>query len=128
MSVKVTSNGRSTLPQLHEKFEKVYLKYDKTEDGTAKVTAALVHDGIVHIGVSKFSNRTYNFSKTKGRAMALGRAELAANIFYGVETVRQSKEKRREELSFSIKATDQSSVDDIVTSFLGFKPKTTVNS
>lgn len=128
MSVKVTSNGRSTLPQLQEKFEKVYLKYERSEEGTAQVTAALVHDDVVHIGVSKFSNRTYNFSKTKGRAMALGRAELAANIFYGVETTRQSKEKRREELSFSIKATTDNAVDNIITAFLGIKPKTTVNS
>ena len=130
MSVKVTSNGRSTLPQLHEKFEKVYIKYDRNEDGTAKVTAALINDGVVHIGISKFSNRTYNFSKTKGRAMALGRAELAANVFYGVETSRSSKNARREELSFSVHSSSETTPTDIVTSFLGIqlKPKTTVNS
>ena len=130
MSVKVTSNGRSSFPELKEKFEKVYLKYDRNEDGTAKVTAAIVHDGIVHIGVSKFSNRTYNFSRTKGRAIALGRAELAANVFYGVESTRLSKASRREELSFSIQTSQGSreELDTVLTSFLGIKPKTTVNS
>lgn len=130
MSVKVTSNGRSSLPQLREKFEKVYLKYDRYEDGTAKVTAALVFDGVVHVGVSKFSNRTYNFSKTKGRAMALGRAELAANVYHGVETLRQSQNSRREELSFSILTSSANTTENILSSVLGFKlnQQTTVNS
>lgn len=130
MSVRVTSNGRSSIPQLQEKFEKVYLKYDRNEDGTAKVTAALVLDGVVHIGISKFSNRTFNFSKTKGRAMALGRAELAANVYYGTETLRYSQNKRREELSFSIQTSPANTVDNVLVSFLGFKLKTqtTVNS
>lgn len=128
MSVKVTSNGRSSLPQLREKFQKVYLKYDKNEDGTARVTAALVRDGVVHIGISKFSNRTYNFSKTKGRAMALGRAELAANVFYQTELARTSANSRREELSFSIKTSNtDTTVDDVIQSFFGIKFKTTVN-
>ena len=131
MSVRVTSNGRSTLPQLHEKFEKVYIKYDRAENGPATVTALLVNGGNVHVGVSKFSNRTFNFSKTKGRAMALGRAELAANIFNGTETIRESKNKRREELSFSIKTENQQQLQSTITSLTGIqfdKPETVTNS
>ena len=130
MSVKVTSNGRSTLPQLQEKFEKVYIKYDRVLDGPAKVTVLLINDGVAHVGVSKFSNRTFNFSKTKGRSMALGRAELAANIFYGIETVRNSKGKRREELSFSIQTSSQEELEGVITSLTGitFDEKETVTN
>ena len=131
MSVKVTSNGRSSLPVLQDKFEKVYLKYDRYENGTARTTAILVNDGLVHVGISKFSNRTYNFSRTKSRSMALGRAEHAANIFYGIESVRESKEKRREELSFSIQTSSQDEIEGVITSLTGItfdKPETITNS
>jgi hypothetical protein len=128
MSVKVTSNGRSTLSELQDKFNKVYIKYNKNQNGTATVIAALVSNNVVHIGISKFSNRTYNFSKSKGRAIALGRAELAYNIYKNIEFTRSSKHKRRQELSFSIMATSDNSVENIVDAFVGIKPKTTVNS
>jgi hypothetical protein len=131
MSFKVTSNGRSTLPELQEKFEKVYIKYDRSEDGTARTTAILVNDGVAHVGVSKFSNRTFNFSRTKGRSMALGRAELSANIFYGLETQRESKLKRREELSFSIQTNSQEELEGVITSITGItfdKKETVTNS
>ena len=119
MSGKVTGNGRQSYPELRKSFEKVHVKYDKHEDGTVRTTGILVRDGVVHVGVSLFSNRTYQFSKSKGRNMALGRAEHAANVFHGIETVRESKEKRREELSYSIISTEDKTVDAIITEFLG---------
>ena len=122
MSVKIKSNGRSTLPQLNEKFDKVIIKYDYDKDGTVKTTALLIDNddhGILHIGVSKFSNRTFNFSKSKGRIMALGRAELSYNIYNNIEAVRLSKDSRREELSYSISANEAHTTDDILKNSFG---------
>lgn len=118
MSVKVTSNGRLSYNELKAKFEKVFVTYTHNEDGTGRTTALLIQDGVVHVGVSKFSNRTYQFSKSKGRNMALGRAELAANVFHGVEETRESKINRREELSYSIQSTEDQTVDQIVSLYL----------
>lgn len=122
MSVKVKDNGRSTLPQLNEKFDKVIIKYDYDKDGTVKTTAFLVDNddhGVIHIGVSKFSNRTFNFSKSKGRVIALGRAELSFNIYNDVEAVRLSKDNRREELSYTINANEVHTTDDILKNHFG---------
>ena len=118
MSGKITSNGRRSYAELKKSFEKVFVKYDKNTDGTVRTTGLLVRDGVVHVGVSLFSNRTYQFSKSKGRNMALGRAEHAANVFHGVETTRESKDRRREELSYSIISTEEKPVDTIIAEFL----------
>lgn len=118
MSVKVTSNGRSSYNDLKSKFEKVFVTYQFNNDGTGRTTALLVQDGVVHVGVSKFSNRTYQFSKSKGRSMALGRAELAANVFHGVEETRLSKEGRREELSYSVQSSEEQTVENIVSLYI----------
>lgn len=121
MSVKVTNNGRSTYNQLKNSFERVFVTYQRNDDGTAKTTALLVQDGIVHVGVSKHSNRTYQFSKSKGRNMALGRAELAYNVFNETERPRNSKANRREELSYSIVSNENQTVDDILSLYINKK-------
>lgn len=115
----VEKNGRKNYSELKESFEKVIVKHEYQEGGRVRTTALLVQDGIVHVGISKFSNRGLTFSKSKGSQAALGRAELAANIMHGVETTRKSKAKRREELSYSVFSSDEQSVDDIITSFIG---------
>ena len=120
-TTKVSDNGRKSYPELKESFEKVIVKHQHFNGGTARTTAILVQDGIVHVGVSKYSNRTFQFSKSKGQNAALGRAEHSANVFHGVEKARVSKDKRREELSFSIVATEGNSVDDIIISLIGTK-------
>lgn len=116
MSGKITSNGRSSYPQLRSQFSKVFLSYRKSEDGSIKTTAFIVSENAVHVGVSLFSNRGDNFNKSRGRQMALGRAELAFNVYSGKETARSSK--RRQELTFTILASSEQSVDSIVESLL----------
>lgn len=114
----MTPSNRSTIQELRDNFDKVYIKYNTNTDNTRAATVLLVNDGVVHVGVSKFCNRDISYSKKKGRTMALGRAEHAANVFYGLESVRESKSKRREELSYSILSTDETTVDNIVNNFL----------
>lgn len=111
---KVTSNGRSTVPELKKTFKSVFLNYKKLEDGKIKTTAFLVTESAVHVGVSLFSNRGDQFNKSRGRQMALGRAEYAFNVFSGTESLRESHASRREELCFTINASEKQSVDDIV--------------
>lgn len=113
----ITKNGRKDYLTLKKSFERVIVKHEYGKGGTVRTTALLVQDGIVHVGVSKFSNRGLQFSKSKGSLTALGRAELAANILHGVEVVRKSKEKRREELSYSLISTNENTVDNILTGF-----------
>jgi hypothetical protein len=114
----VLKNGRKDYSELKKSFEKVLVQHEYQKGGTVRTTALLVQDGIVHVGVSKFSNRGNVFSKSKGSQAALGRAELAANIMHGVETPRKSKEKRREELSYSLFSSNEKSVDSIIASFI----------
>ena len=118
----VTKNGRKDYKQLKESFEKVLVKHEYGKGGKIRTVALLIQDGIVHVGVSKFSNRGNVFSKSRGSLTALGRAELAANIMNGDEVARKSKEKRREELSYSLFSSKEKSVDNIVTSLLGELP------
>jgi hypothetical protein len=115
---KIVSNGRSTIPQLKKKFKKVFLNYKKLEDGKIQSTAFLVGENCVHVGVSMFSNRGDNFNKSRGRQMALGRAEYAFNVYSGTESLRPSHSKRQQELSFTIVASGESTVDSIVESLL----------
>lgn len=115
---KITSNGRSTVVQLKKKFKSVFLNYKKFEDGTVRTTAFLVGENFVHIGVSRFSNRGDSWNKSRGRQMALGRAEYAANVYAGTESLRDSHSTRREELSFTIVAKGDQTVDSIVESLL----------
>lgn len=86
---------------------------------TATTTCVLVDGNEVFIGVSKFSNRTFNFSKKKGRAIAQGRAEHAFNVFNGDATKRVSQEKRREELSYIVIGTSENPVENILEGLLG---------
>jgi hypothetical protein len=118
MSGKIVSNGRSTIPQLKERFKKVFLNYKKFEDGSIQSTAFLVSENCVHVGVSMFSNRGDNYNKSRGRQMALGRAEYAFNVYSGKETARASHTKRRQELSFTIVASTENTVEKIVESLL----------
>jgi hypothetical protein len=115
---KVTNNGRSSVQDLKKKYKSVFLNYKKYEDGTVRTTAFLVSENAVHVGVSKFSNRGDQFNKSRGRYMALGRAEYAANVFEGSESQRGSHTTRREELCFTIVAKDGQTVDSIVESLI----------
>lgn len=112
-------NGRGTYEQLRQQYDKVYIRHQKIEDGSARTLCLLVQENMVFVGVAKFSNRTFSFSKKKGRAIAQGRAELANDVFSGKTLPRVSKQKRREELSFTVKATTDNTVQDIIDSFLG---------
>jgi hypothetical protein len=103
---------------IDETFNKVFLNYKKFEDGTIRTTAYLVSENSVHVGVSLFSNRGDNFNKSRGRQMALGRAEYAFNVYSGTESSRDSHGKRREELSFTVLASNGQTVADIVESLL----------
>ena len=115
---KIVSNGRSSYPQLKTKFKKVFLSYKKLEDGSVRSTAYLISENTVHVGVSLFSNRGDTFNKSRGRQMALGRAEYAYNVYSGTESARDSHSKRRQELSFTIVASGESTVESIVESLL----------
>lgn len=126
--VKVTSNGRRSLQELQEMFDKVIIRYipgkskDDTgvEKETVKTIVALVMGNDVHVGVSKWSNRGLEYSKTSGRARAAGRAEIAFNIFKNIETPRKSHidHTTNEALSYSIKV-DNTSVKNIVNTIIG---------
>jgi len=112
-------NGRASYEELKQKYDKVLLRHNHNEDGTVRTTCLLVKDLAVFVGVSKFSNRTFNFSKKKGRAIAQGRAELAASLFNGeITEPRKMKAKRREELSYIIVASENNTVEDIIGNFL----------
>jgi hypothetical protein len=115
---KIKSNGRSTVQELKKKFKAVFLHYTKKEDGTVKTTAFLVEENAVHVGVSLFSNRGDQFNKSRGRQMALGRAEHAYNVSVGTETSRQTHASRRQELSFTIVTKNGETVDNLVESLL----------
>jgi len=117
-SGKITSNGRSSITQLKSSFKKVFLSYQKSEDGSIKTTAFLVTENSVHVGVSLFSNRGDMFNKSRGRQMALGRAEYAFNVYSGKEQSRKSHESRRQELSFTILAAEGKTIESIVESLL----------
>lgn len=112
-------NGRATYEELREQYERVIIRHNVNDDGTARTTCFLVRDGTIFVGVSKFSNRTFNFSRKKGRAIAQGRAEHAVSVFSGETNKRESQEKQREELSFSIKSSENNPVSDILDNYLG---------
>jgi hypothetical protein len=111
-------NGRATYTELKEQYEKVIIRHDIHDEGTARTTCFLVKGGNIFVGIAKFSNRTFNFSRKKGRAIAQGRAEHAVNVFLGKATKRVSQEKRREELSYIIFSTEDNTVEDILSNFL----------
>jgi hypothetical protein len=112
-------NGRATYTQLREQYDKVHIRHTQIDGGTARTLCLLVSEGNVHIGVAKFSNRTFNFNKKKGRAIAQGRAQHAHDVLSGKSVRRESQEKRREELSYTITSTESNSVQDILDDFLG---------
>lgn len=112
-------NGRLTYEELRKEYEKVIIRHHLNDDGTARTTCFLVRGGHVFVGVAKFSNRTFNFSRKKGRAIAQGRAEHAHDVFSGKAVPRESALKRREELSFTISSSEGYSVESILSDFLG---------
>lgn len=100
---KVTDNGRKSMEELQEMFDKVVVRYfpgtatgtdEKTGEEitreTMKTVVALVLGNEVHVGISKWSNRGLEYSKTAGRARAAGRAEIAFNTSKNLETPRKS--------------------------------------
>lgn len=109
-------NGRSSYEELKKNYDKVIVRHHKDEDGTARTTCFLVSENTVHVGVAKFSNRTFNFSKKKGHAIARGRAEFAALVHSN--KVNKRTTPRREELSFSVTATEGYSTESILNDFL----------
>ena len=113
------SNGRSTYEELKAKYKRVYIRHVHQDSGTTKTICLLVNDGEVHVGLSKFSNRGATFHKRKGRIIAQGRAELAASVSTGETHARVGTQKRREELSFTVNASELSSVEEIIKNLLG---------
>lgn len=124
--MKVTDNGRKSLAELNEMFDKVIIRYfhstitDKCgeEKEVVKTMVALVDGTQVHFGVSKWSNRGFMYSKTKGRAMAMGRAEIAFNAFKGLEHERQAHYSGADPLAYSVVVSDPTA-KNIVSAFLG---------
>ena len=114
--MKVTSNGRSTYDELRTAYDKVYVRHQKNEDGTVKTVCVLVEGNNLHVGVSKFSNRTYSYNKKKGRLIAQGRAELAAAVSAGTETSRTTP--RRETLSFTVTCEGTENLETAIGSFI----------
>lgn len=111
-------NGRATYAELREKYEKVCIRHHLNKDGTARTICLLIKEGNVYVGIAKFSNRTFNFSKKKGRAMAQGRAEHAHAVASGKVDRRESQEKRREKLSYTVTSSEDTTTENIVSGFL----------
>jgi hypothetical protein len=99
-----TDNGRSSLNELKGSYDKVVIKHDKNTDGSGRTTVLLVKGTTVFVGVAKFSNRGDSYSRTHGRLIAQGRAELAAEVASGKTTERVNASKQREKLSYKIES------------------------
>ena len=122
MSSKL-ENGRSSYEELKRKYERVLIKHVREEDGTARSICLLVSGGKVHVGLAKFSDRGDSFQRSKGRIIAQGRAELAASVDAGETIPRVSLQKRREELSFTITASEHITVQEVINNFIGSNEK-----
>lgn len=125
--MKVTDNGRKSLNELQEMFDKVIIRYfpgtvidEKTgeEREVVKTMVALVNGTNVHFGVSKWSNRGLKYSKTKGRAMAMGRAEIAFNNFKELENPREAHYSGVDPLAYTTTINDPT-VKNIISTFFG---------
>lgn len=124
--MRVRDNGRKSLAELREMFDKVIIRYfpstvtDKhgNEKEVVKTMVALVDGTNVHFGVSKWSNRGLQYSKTKGRAIAMGRAEIAFNVSCGEEHQRPAHIVGVDPLSYSVVVEDPT-VKNIVRTFFG---------
>lgn len=110
-------NGRATYEELRQQYDKVIIRHVQLDNGTARTTCLLVSGDSVHVGVARFSNRTFNFSKKKGRAIAQGRAEHAHAVFSNEAVRRVSQDKRREKLSYTFTATEDNTVEDFLSNF-----------
>jgi len=123
--MKVVDNGRMSLTELNEIFDKVIIRYfheeitDKqgNKKDVVKTMVALVNGTNVHIGVSKWSNRGFLYSKTKGRAMAMGRAEIAFNNFQSIESPREAHYSGIDPLAYSTTVLEPTT-KNIIQSFL----------
>ena len=113
---KPSDNGRSSLEVLKKSFDRVIIKHSKNEDGSGKTTVLLVNGNTIHVGVAKFSNRGDSFSRSHGRLIAQGRAELAAEIFNGKKVNRINSFKQREVLSYTLNVETevQSTIDQFL--------------
>ncbi len=124
--MKVTENGRKNLPELNEMFDKVLIRYynntvvDKqgNDKETVKTMVILVSSNIVHVGVSKWSNRGFQYSKTKGRAMAMGRAEIAFNNYEKSERQRDAHHTGLDPLAYTAVITGEPTVRNILESLV----------
>jgi hypothetical protein len=87
-------------------------------DGKPTKSLCLILDNnALHVGVAKFSDKKNNFHRSKGRVIAQGRAELAADVHSG-RALARTKLKRREELSFSITITEANPFESVIESLL----------
>jgi hypothetical protein len=113
---KPSDNGRSSLEILKKSFDRVIIKHSKSQDGSGRTTVLLVNGTTIHVGVAKFSNRGDSFSRSHGRLIAQGRAELAAEIFKGKLDNRVSADKQREVLSYTLNVETevQSTIDQFL--------------
>lgn len=124
--MRVTNNGRKTLPELNEMFDKVVVRYypttvfDKTgvKRDAIKTIVALVMGNTIHVGVSKWSNRGYQYSKTKGRAMAMGRAEIAFNNHKDIEHPREAHYSGADPLAYTAAINGEPTLRNIVDSLI----------
>ncbi len=123
--MKVTDNGRKSLPELRELFDRVIIRYypgkdvgkNGVERETMKTIVALLDGKNVHIGVSKWSNRGLLYSKTKGRAMAMGRAEIAFNSYKSIESPRDAHRCGNDLLAYTVPVEGEATVHNIIKSF-----------
>lgn len=113
-----TDNGRHSFTDLKSLYDKVFIKHQKNEDGSGRTTVLLVKGNNIYVGVSKFSNRGDSYSRTHGRLIAQGRAELAHAVSVGSVSERLTASKQREKLSYSIK---EANVEQVLESYLSAK-------
>lgn len=124
--MRVTDNGRKSLPELNEMFDKVIIRYypstsiekDGADKETIKTIVALVNGNTVHVGVSKWSNRGLQYSKTKGRAMAMGRAEIAFNNSKKIEGVREAHYSGIDPLAYTTTISGEPTLRNIIDSLI----------
>lgn len=124
--MRVIDNGRKSLDELNEIFDKVVIRYypgiavDKNgvERETVKTIVALVLGKTMHIGVSKWSNRGYQYSKTRGRLTAMGRAEIAFNNFKKIENVREAHYTGLDPLAYTTELPNEPTLHNIVNSLI----------
>lgn len=125
-SMRAINNGRKSLPELNEIFDKVIVRYhpsiavekDGSKKETIKTIVALVSGNTVYVGISKWSNRGFQYSKTKGRAMAMGRAEIAFNNSKSIEGIREAHYSGLDPLAYTTTINGELTTRNIIESLI----------